>query len=314
MARTRARKRTKKTKWDELSPPVKAAIWTGAGVVAFLGGRFIYLQVKNSEIRNRLRNRKQHQVTPSVNLSSTAFNIHDAFYNADWFGFTEDEDTAIREVLRVPQEHIPKLADIYAEMFNEDLYGDFRRFLDSEDYSRVRSHLETTMNENGDYPTYNIPLMLAGAGATGVGIYLRKSNPDKTGVRILGSLLVIGGIWNTYYGATYGSTRAALDQIKSPSAQITQPEPVPLEDNNGNKNGRVLLGSLLCLDGMSNNNLTEILGGALLVGSNMQQSQPQAPYVPPPVTVQPAPGTNIQQPQQPAPINVGGYTFTPGYG
>jgi len=77
----------------------------------------------------------------TINLLTVASIIYDAFYNADIFGFTEDEAKAITELKRVPKTKISLLASLYQANYGKDLRKDFIRFLDANQYAQVQSLL-----------------------------------------------------------------------------------------------------------------------------------------------------------------------------
>lgn len=77
----------------------------------------------------------------TINLLTIRDKIYDAFYNADWAGLTEDEETAINTLLLVPKTRIPQLSILYKAAFNKDLRNEFIKFLSNTQYKRVQSLL-----------------------------------------------------------------------------------------------------------------------------------------------------------------------------
>ena len=77
----------------------------------------------------------------TINLLTIRDKIYDAFYNADWAGVTEDEETAINTLLMVPKTRIGQLSTLYKTAFNKDLRNDFIKFLSNTEYKRVQSLL-----------------------------------------------------------------------------------------------------------------------------------------------------------------------------
>lgn len=129
--------------------------WQTVGIV-LAGGVAAYLIIKNfNKIKNRIKLQQQLQLyaqaqqgytvtTPSgqqvnvtINLGQVAQEIHDAFFNNDWFGSTEDEEAAIAAVKRVPKQLIPQLTQTYAQLFNKDLRSDFVTYLSTDEFEQV---------------------------------------------------------------------------------------------------------------------------------------------------------------------------------
>ena len=77
----------------------------------------------------------------TINLLTIRDKIYDAFYNADWAGITEDEETAIGALLLVPKTRIGQLSVLYKTAFNKDLRNDFIKFLSNTEYKRVQALL-----------------------------------------------------------------------------------------------------------------------------------------------------------------------------
>lgn len=73
----------------------------------------------------------------TVDLSTSATKIYDAFYNNDPFGWTEDETAAINELKKIPKPFIPRLSKTYFDLFKKDLKGDFIKFLDTDEFDKI---------------------------------------------------------------------------------------------------------------------------------------------------------------------------------
>jgi hypothetical protein len=77
----------------------------------------------------------------SVDLTTIATNIHDAFYNNDWFGASEDEERAITELTKINANDSPALANLYFTLFGKTLKLDFISYLDDEQITRIQDWL-----------------------------------------------------------------------------------------------------------------------------------------------------------------------------
>lgn len=134
-----------KTLWAQIPIGVKIA---GVGLAALLTFRFVNYQITAIERDKRRRNidskfnytfQDSYGNAQSINidLGTAAATIYDAFYNNDWFGWTEDEERAIRTLLPIPKSLIPDLADIYYKLYKKILKEDFIKYLSDEEYRQV---------------------------------------------------------------------------------------------------------------------------------------------------------------------------------
>jgi len=135
----------KKTLWAQIPISVKLV---GGAMAALLTFRFVNAQLTAIERDKRRRNIDSEYnysiqdsagnvQNVSIDLGTAAANIYDAFYNNDWFGWTEDEERAIRTILPVPKSLIADLSDIYFRLYKKILKEDFIRFLSDEEFRQV---------------------------------------------------------------------------------------------------------------------------------------------------------------------------------
>lgn len=149
-----------KKAWQEAPTFFKYATYAGGIFIAWKTWKAAEKIKKNLRIRKELRARNKEIIKfelpipiyqngawttikkqMQVNLADVADGIYDAFYNNDWFGITEDEETAVNELKKVPKLYIKQLADVYRELHNKNLYNDFRRFLSADYYKTVSTLL-----------------------------------------------------------------------------------------------------------------------------------------------------------------------------
>lgn len=146
--------------WNEAPIFFKYATYAGGIFVAYKAWTKAEEIKKKARIRRELRARGKEiikfnlpipvykdnkwttiQKEMQVNLVDVAEGIYDAFYNNDWLGLSEDEETAVNELKKVPKQYIKQLADIYMQLYNKNLYNDFRRLLSAEYYKQTVSNL-----------------------------------------------------------------------------------------------------------------------------------------------------------------------------
>lgn len=75
--------------------------------------------------------------TGGVSLDQVAEIIYDSFYNSDWFGWFEDETRAKDALITVEPSRVKALALVYATKYKKNLYDDFRKYLDAEQYQLI---------------------------------------------------------------------------------------------------------------------------------------------------------------------------------
>ncbi len=137
-----------KTNWHNWIPiPVKVV---GTALILFGGYRLIQKQVDKQKTRKRKReiedstvqyfytDSKGQQQYSNIDLGTIAAGIYDSFYNNDWFGWSEDEERAMRLLLSVPREFIPDLENTYTSLYGEILREDFVRFLSDDEFQRIQ--------------------------------------------------------------------------------------------------------------------------------------------------------------------------------
>jgi len=134
-----------KDTWNELPPIAKTIIVVGGGYLAYRNGKKIYNRIKlRQDVQQYgasnvpiIVTNNGTQVQSNINLKNIASIIHEAFYNNDWFGITENEEEAIKALKKVPKAYIPKLMEEYATIYNKNLQQDFVKYTSPTDYDRI---------------------------------------------------------------------------------------------------------------------------------------------------------------------------------
>jgi hypothetical protein len=140
-----------KTDFNKLPVTLRYGIYAGAGAILFFVGRKVYKDIstkiklkkiakeqKESIVKVTIINQENGTgVTTNLNLSLIAGNIYDAFYNNDFFNWTEDETRAVTEIKKVPKQYISQLAQIYSDTYQKNLQNDFTEFCDSDELDKI---------------------------------------------------------------------------------------------------------------------------------------------------------------------------------
>ena len=72
----------------------------------------------------------QSGTTTNIDLGAKAAQIYDAFYDNDWFGFSEDETKAVNALLSVPTPLVPQLSALYFSLYAKNMKEDFVKYTD----------------------------------------------------------------------------------------------------------------------------------------------------------------------------------------
>lgn len=122
---------------------IKLILIAVLAVILFFLIRKLIVWFKKQEAENKLQNAIATGTTTggttfSTNYGSVAQRIYNAFYDNDWFGFSEDEEAAIIAINDVPKEFIPQLKQTYFDLYDKNLEADCIKYLGDE-YSRVQN-------------------------------------------------------------------------------------------------------------------------------------------------------------------------------
>jgi len=132
--------------WKKAPVPVKLAVYGLAAWLIYRNGRRIFDKIK---LRQRLQTYQAgnvavnyqlpsgQTVTQPINLANVAGEVNDAFYNNDWFGWSENETRAVNAVKTVPAAYIPQLEATYLQLYNKDLRADLLKYLGSDEWNSI---------------------------------------------------------------------------------------------------------------------------------------------------------------------------------
>lgn len=112
----------------------KAVFWIVIAILIYIAYRKIKIYLGNLKkeevINTNTVNTTVNNVPVTIDLGAKALTIYDAFYDNDWFGFSEDETKAINALLSVPTNLVPKLSTIYFSLYGKNLKEDFVKYTD----------------------------------------------------------------------------------------------------------------------------------------------------------------------------------------
>ena len=128
-------------KFSDLNIYIKVAIIIVSLIIIYFVARAVYRFFKEQRQQKILEESKGTATVNgqpiSIDLGTKASAIYNAFYSNDWFGFSEDEETAMAELSNVPKSLIPKLSEIYNKLYKKNLKNDFQRLTSAEQWSSI---------------------------------------------------------------------------------------------------------------------------------------------------------------------------------
>lgn len=112
------------------------------GIIAiYFFVKFIYSSLIKIRNENLLNNSVYTGTTGGnvyqVDLGTKAASIYSAFYQNDWFGFSEDEEKAVQEIISVPKNIIPELSAIYFKLYGKNLKSDCLKYLSNSEWLKI---------------------------------------------------------------------------------------------------------------------------------------------------------------------------------
>lgn len=115
----------------------KIIFWVIIAIIVYIIYRklMVYLQtLKVQQLSNSTVNYTQNGTTTTIDLGAKALTIYDAFYNY-YGGMFEDEEKAIQTLQSVPNALVPKLSQIYFDLYAKNLKEDFTKYTDFNEVS-----------------------------------------------------------------------------------------------------------------------------------------------------------------------------------
>jgi hypothetical protein len=77
--------------------------------------------------------------TQTVNPATSANSIYSAIYQNDWFGFSEDEEKIVTEVMNVPNAGVGAVSDVYFKIYGKNLKEDLNHYLSTDEWNKIAS-------------------------------------------------------------------------------------------------------------------------------------------------------------------------------
>ena len=93
--------------------------------------------LENSTQTTTFVNSSGQTVTQTIDLGTKANKIYNDFYNNDWFGISENEESARIELIGVPKTLVPELSNIYFQLYSKNMKNDFQSYLSDSQYQTI---------------------------------------------------------------------------------------------------------------------------------------------------------------------------------
>ncbi len=109
-----------------------------------VGGGITYLVVrKKIRLKKGIKNYSKTTLpAEGINLTDIArqlgIDLGTAFPSYDPRSWTENDDDAVKTVLKVPKTKMPEFKKVYATLYKRDAQADLQKLLDSESWSEVK--------------------------------------------------------------------------------------------------------------------------------------------------------------------------------
>jgi len=110
--------------------------WIGGSLLVVGASYAGYSIWKANKDKREIRDREKYQIN-GHNLDQAAIEVYDAFFNQDIFGATECEQCAIDAIIDIPKQYINQVALLYNKKYSKNLYEDFRKYLNQQEYAQV---------------------------------------------------------------------------------------------------------------------------------------------------------------------------------
>jgi hypothetical protein len=130
-----------KEAYTDLPAWVKLLLILAFIIVVVLVTKYILNSIKKAKQQKIIEN---SQVTTTVNgqavsvdLGTRASAIHAAFHDNDWFGMSENEEQAMTELMNVPKNLVPKLSEVYYNLYGKNLKSEFQSYLSVEQWNKI---------------------------------------------------------------------------------------------------------------------------------------------------------------------------------
>ena len=134
-----------KDTWNSIPPIAQTIIIIGGGWLAYKKGKKVMDRIKmRKDVESYsassvpvIVTQNGQQITSNINLRDIASQIYDAFFNNDWFGWTEDEQRAAETIAKVPKAYIKQLMVEYNKAYNRNLHDDMVKYLSPSQYNLI---------------------------------------------------------------------------------------------------------------------------------------------------------------------------------
>lgn len=92
---------------------------------------------EQSQVSIPIKDDKGNITTVTFNTAVAAAKIHDAIYNNDWLGWTEDEGSIVAQLKQTPKPYIGEVIENYKKLYNKNLQEDVIKALSTDQWNQV---------------------------------------------------------------------------------------------------------------------------------------------------------------------------------
>jgi len=132
-----------KLSFSEVAAKMPWYVWAFlAAIVLYFGYKTVKKEIDKAKVNKAIEIHSTSESTTEsdtpINLATVASTVYDAFFNNDWFGWTEDETKAVNAIRPVQQKDILTLMNIYKDLYTRDLKADLIEYISDGEWDSIK--------------------------------------------------------------------------------------------------------------------------------------------------------------------------------